>query len=123
MGIRSDVVLVIKTNLVKKLSDEMKQRWFHDVSACYKNDEGILYHWEYVKWYVDGYDEIKEMYAWLSEQPREDYLLVEACHDYPESHDNDIGSWTRNPWNVCRNISVSVVYNLGDNDVVVKERN
>lgn len=119
MGVRSDVVLVLKTELVEKLSDEMKKRWFHDCNRCYKNSAGVLYEWEYVKWYMDDYPELKEMYAWLREQPTEDFLVVEACHDYPENCDGDLGSWNDNPWNVYRNVSVSVNFELGDDDVVI----
>lgn len=108
MGIRSDVGVALKKHLVDALTEEQKTAWFGDCRSKYTHAEGTLYHWEHVKWYVEHYDEIKDLYTWLRSQPREDYLVVAVCHDYPESDDGNIGGWNENPWNLYRVVSVSL---------------
>jgi len=54
------------------------------------------------------FPELMTMYEWLRAQDASLYKIVEACHDYPESHDGDLGRWDDNPWGIERVVSVSI---------------
>lgn len=110
MGIRSDVGVALKKSLVDKLTDEQKKSWFDDATTVLEHEEGTLWVWEYVKWYADEYTSIKTMYAWLKEHDDSDYIVVEACQDYPESEDGDRGNWLNNPWCLRKIVSASLDY-------------
>ena len=108
MGVRSDVVVALKKNLVDELTEEQKTAWFGACKRKLEHEEGILYLWEYTKWYFEEYDHLVSLYEWLRSQDYDDFLVVVACHDYPESFDGDLGAWTDNPWNAHRMISISI---------------
>lgn len=108
MGIRSDVGVALKKHLVDALTEEQKTAWFGDCKSKYTHAEGTLYYWERVKWYVENHPHLISLYEWLNSQDDSDFLVVDACHDYPESHENDLGAWTDNPWNLYRVVSVSL---------------
>ena len=108
MGIRSDVVVALKKNLVDDLTEEQKTAWFGAADRKLEHEEGTLYHWDHTKWYFEEYDHLVSLYEWLYNQDYDDFLVVVACHDYPESFDGDLGAWTDNPWNAHRMISISI---------------
>ena len=41
-------------------------------------------------------------------EDEESFLVLEACHEYPEHRDNDLGEWHENPWGVFREVRVSI---------------
>ena len=105
MSIRSDVAVALKKSLVDGLTEEQKTTWFGSCHSKHDHAEGTLYHWEHTKWYYDCDD---PLYEWLSSQNDEDFLVVVACHDYPESAEGSLGAWRDNPWNIYRRVSVSI---------------
>lgn len=107
MGIRSDVGLACKKDLAKLVLERFP--WVAESAEEHTHDEGTLFHFTDIKWYRDLDEDIIALYAFLKEHD-EDYLIVEACHDYPESDQGDAGSWTDNPWNVYRAVSVSISF-------------
>ena len=110
MGIRSDVGFACKTELAKEVTEKFP--WVAEQSDKYENDEGILFHFTDIKWYRD-IDDFVALYKFLKEHNEDDYLIVEACHDYPESDQGDAGNWTNNPWNVYRAVSVRIEFEQG----------
>ena len=38
----------------------------------------------------------------------EDWIIVQACHDYPDSTDGDEGGWYDNPFNLVKSVSVEL---------------
>ena len=117
MGIRSEVAFAAKPNVVNNLTAESRAtllRYFGWPTET--TDEGTLWFVQYTKWYSTVYDDLIALYKDLQENPafdEDDYLLIEACYEYPE-HDSegDIGEWDDNPWGVRKNVSVSVDFEL-----------
>ena len=114
MGIRSDVAIALKNNVLEGLSAESKKtldEWFGQTSSVTK--EGVLFYEESIKWYNESYDDLIQLYAELMKFDDEDYLIVQACHDYPSSDEGDLGGWYENPWEIHRSWSVSVEWDEG----------
>ena len=108
MGIRSDVAIAIKNETFAALSARSQlfvREWFEEAE---KDDEGLLFHCSGIKWYTTSDSDIIRLYEELNELDDESYLIIEACHDYPESTRGDLGSWHDNPWEVYREVRVSI---------------
>lgn len=109
MGIRSEVAVAVKNNVLEAMSQEQIARWFGDCDEVLEHKEGKLFHWEGVKWYRGLDSDVDSLYEFLGQDGREnDYLVVEACHDYPESEDGNAGSWVDNPWDIYKFHTVGV---------------
>lgn len=110
MGIRSDIGIAIKEELFTRLSTE-SVKLLDEFETKLRDEEGRLFHLTDVKWYRHEAD-ISEFYKELYEldEGGEDYLIVEACHDYPTNEEGDVGGWIENPWGLVRNVSVSVEF-------------
>jgi hypothetical protein len=73
-------------------------------------DEGVAYVFRDVRWYMDDED-IAALYKLLSSiDDEDDYIVIEACHDYPDSDEGDAGCWTDNPWNAQRITHVTIEF-------------
>ena len=116
MGIRSDVVVCMKSEIYKKLSDESRHFLQHNARLAEPEPEGIGFIFEDIKWYrYSGDTEIEKLYSDLADLDgegiidTEDYIIIEACPEYP-SHDSDgdEGAWWDNPWGFRKEISVSI---------------
>jgi len=107
MGIRSDVGIALKSELCKKAM-LLPIELLRDSDLCLRHQEGSLFVWEDIKWYIDN-KEIATLYKLLKDSPLDQYLVVEACHDYPEAGNNR-GLWTDNPWNLCKTLTVALQY-------------
>ena len=110
MGIRSDVAVALKRSVYRNLSAESKKTlsdWFQEPAS--ETQEGdVLFYEERIKWY-QGYDDLAQLYAELLDVfDDDDYLIVKACNDYPESDEGNIGGWYENPWQIYKNWSVSL---------------
>jgi hypothetical protein len=111
MGIRSDVGLALRKNVTIPTAVQVQldvlctKRLFHQ--------EGTLLLFKNIKWdpfYVD----VDLFLRWLQEDvDNQDYLLVEACFDYPDP-DAISGDWYDNPWNLTTHISVELRYDEED---------
>lgn len=110
MGIRSDVFLGFKTALWEALPEKHKDWLTREADKQDTTDEGKAFFFEEVKWYVGLDEDIDDLYKWLGEEEADDFIIVEACHDYPDSDDGDLGSWVENPWNAARHVSVEVYW-------------
>ena len=109
MGIRSDVAIAIKNEAFEALSQASQNMLRKDFVLAEEHDEGMLYHSANIKWYVNCDPEIAQLYEDLHNlEDEESFLILEACHDYPEHRDNDLGEWYENPWNVFREVRVSI---------------
>lgn len=108
MGVRSDVGVALKKNVLDAMNDTQKREWLGDCDCKYEHEEGTLFFFENRKWYIDHDPTLEEMYSWLRTQDLHDVCIVEACHDYPESDQGDLGWWNENPWNLYRVIRVSL---------------
>ena len=109
MGIRSDVAIAIKNETFAALSARSQlfvREYFEEVE---KNDEGLLFHCNDIKWYTHDNADIIRLYEDLHNlEDEESFLILEVCHDYPEHRDNDLGEWHENPWGVFREVRVSI---------------
>jgi hypothetical protein len=112
MSTRSDVGIACKPKIQEQI--DILFPWIKEAADDMTfNDEGTLYHITDIKWYeMDGGD-VERFYKWLKTQNHDDFIVVEACHDYPstESSSGDLGSWTENPWNVRKAVHVSIKFN------------
>jgi hypothetical protein len=112
MSTRSDVFVAIKADLWDSVKD--LSIWKSADVAGISDDGDHGFQFDDISW-SPAYDEhLKELYSRLSQHdPSGDgHLIIEACHDYPESDDGDHGRWTSNPWGAYRQISVSIVSSL-----------
>ena len=118
MGVRSDVGIAIKNDVYDQLSVRTKlflQEHFSQEDHIEEGEEGgRLFHCSNIKWYRGGYEEIDRLYRELDEIDvgGENYLILEGCYEYPESDESTAGIWWDNPWDLFRNVSVSVDYHI-----------
>ena len=121
MGVRSDVGIAMKEYVYQNLSVKAKEflkEWGFEESARRKpeevNDEddaGMLLTTSDVKWYHFDYEDIQAFMKHLNEHHDEDdWLLLQACHDYPETNDGDEGGWYNNPFDFVKNVSVELAW-------------
>ena len=122
MGIRSDVAIAMKEYVYENLSPEVRkilEEWgFEEVSKyepqTEKNqdldDAGRLFATTDVKWYTD-YEDVTALYKHMREaHDEEDWIIFQACHDYPDSTDGDEGGWYDNPFNLSKSVSVELAW-------------
>jgi hypothetical protein len=111
MSSRSDVGVAIKAEALKHLRHKSPKvvDWLEETSdEINKQDEGTLFMFFDIKWPLRGMN--PDIDAFYSIQ-WSDFLIVEACFDYPEKDgENDIGLWHDNPWNLRKEVSVNVLY-------------
>lgn len=101
MGVRSDVGLAIKRNVYTSLTVEQRGKIaeiINQVDETIEHDEGFLFTWRSVKWYHDSFQVLKDLYSVLESLKADDFLVVVATPEYPESTDGDCGDWWNNPW-------------------------
>lgn len=121
MSSRSKVAIAIRYNVWETLPEDMRE-WLGESDEVYQNEAGFLFILDDIKWPIvsmiekdDSSDEVENLIRFLKTQPESDYLVVEACYDYPDSDDGDMGSWNDNPWNVRRVISVDISFDEPEN--------
>jgi hypothetical protein len=103
MGIRSDVGLAIKRNAYTSLTVEQRGKIagvIKDADATHEHDEGFLFTWRDVKWYHDTHQDLMDLYSVLESLKADDFLVVVATPEYPDSTDGDAGDWYDNPWDL-----------------------
>ena len=119
MGVRSDVGIAMKEYVFQNLSEKAKkflEEWGFEEQTVYKpenkkdeDDAGRLLVTQDVKWYWHDYDDIIAFIKHLNDDHDEDdWLLIQACHDYPESNEGDEGGWYENPFNLHKQVSVEL---------------
>ena len=119
MGIRSDVGIAMKEYVFQNLSQKAKdflEEWGFEVQTAYKpeneKDEdqaGRLLMTTDVKWYHHSYEDIQAFMRHLNDDhDDDDWLLLQACHDYPDTNDGDEGGWHDNPFDFTKNVSVEL---------------
>ena len=120
MGIRSDVAIAMKEYVYENLSPEVRkilEEWGFEERERYKpenegclDDAGRLFITEGVKWYSD-YEDVTALYKHLNEaHDEEDWIIFQACHDYPDTTDGDEGGWYDNPFNLSKSVSVELAW-------------
>jgi len=103
MGVRSDVGLAIKRNVYTSLTVEQRGKIAEIMkhsNETYEHDEGFLFTWSDVKWYLDSYQEIKHLYEVLESLQVDDFLMVVATPEDPTDIGDDRGDWYDNPWDL-----------------------
>jgi len=111
MGTRSDVAVLLKRDLDALVPEKKRQAWF-DGATRHEHAEGFAYVWRDRGWYIENDEAVSQLYAWLEEWEDDDFEVVVACHDVPKSCENDRGGWSDNPWNVRKDVSVTVSVDL-----------
>ncbi len=115
MSTRSDVGVAITATLLTKirgkgpkvikfLEEESDEKLVHK--------QGVLFLFRDYKWLrLHPFSQIDALYNALEVQSPcgSDYLIVEACHDYPVQ-DDATGEWLDNPWRLHQELAVSVYY-------------
>jgi len=119
MGVRSDVAIAMKECIFQNLSEkarEFLEEWGFEERSVYKplgekdqDDAGRLLITEEVKWYSQTYPDIIAFLKHLDDyHDDEDWLIVAATPDYPDSNDGDGGEWHDNPFNLCKHVTVEL---------------
>ena len=117
MGVRSDVGIAIKNEVYDQLSIRTKlfiKQHFSQEAHHEEATGGRLFHCSDIKWYVGGDNEIDRLYKELDkiDDDGEGYLILEGCYEHPESDEGTAGNWWGNPWDLFRNVHVSVDYHI-----------
>ena len=112
MGVRSDVVVAMKLDVYNNLTPATVD-WLNTVSDqqnMREDGEGVSFLFDYIKWYTDSYPPITQLYKELSERDDdgEDYIIIDACPEYPNNDENDLGCWYENPWGYYKEVSVTI---------------
>lgn len=107
MSTRSDVGIALKTNVFKALSDETRD-FLEEVCEKYIHEEGVFFFGECLKWYVLDGGDIERFYDELGAFDDSEFLVIEGCHDYPDSDEGSRGDWDDNPWGAYKAVSVSI---------------
>jgi len=105
MGVRSDVAVLMKHRVFASMPD-LAKKLLSECDEEHRDDEGVLFHFLQVKWY--GGKDIDALNDALDKEEDEDWLIIEACHDYPCTEDYSTGDWVENPWNAFKQVSVSI---------------
>ena len=119
MGVRSDVAIAMKECIFQNLSEkarEFLEEWGFEERSVYKplgekdqDDAGWLLITEEVKWYSQTYPDIIAFLKHLDDyHDDEDWLIVAATPNYPDSNDGDGGEWHDNPFNLCKHVTVEL---------------
>ena len=125
MGVRSDVGIAMKECVVNHLSPEarkfLEEYCFEERSTVVakdlsqegtrltKDDLGTLFATSDVKWYHQDYEDIQAFYTHLNDcHDEEDYLIITACSEYPESEAGSAGEWDDNPFNLHKYTTVEL---------------
>ena len=122
MGVRSDVGIAMKEYVFQNLSEKAKkflEEWEFEERSVYKSenekdedDAGRMLVTSDVKWYSHDYEDIIAFMRHLNDDhDDEDWLLLQACHDYPESTEGDTGGWHDNPFDFYKQVSVELNWN------------
>ena len=122
MGVRSDVGIAMKEYVFQNLSEKAKkflEEWGFEEQTAYKSeskkdedDAGRLFMTSDVKWYWHDYEDIIAFMKHLNDDHDDaDWLLLQACHDYPDSTDGDEGGWHDNPFDFYKQVSVELNWN------------
>jgi len=120
MGTRSDVAVLLKRDIDALVPEEKRQAWF-DGATRHEHAEGFAYVWRDVKWYIDSDENISQLYAWLEDVDVEDFEIIVAYHEYPESDGDDRGGWYANPWNARKDATVSLILDLKTAPIAAEE--
>lgn len=97
MAILSTVFVCMKSDLAEAFPEHLHRALCEDYDAeVWEHAKGRAYFMSRVGWYLDD-SAIQEIYAWFGSRA-DDYKIIEACEDYPESTDVDAGCWEGNPW-------------------------
>lgn len=113
MGVRSDVAFCVKNEVYQKLSEKSKktiEEYFGEYND--RSEEGMFFYAEDVKWYHDCFSDLVNLYSDLHEQDDDGFQLIQACSENPADTDGDIGGWYENPWEICKEVNVSLHWNL-----------
>ena len=122
MGVRSDVGIAMKEYVFQNLSEKAKkflEEWEFEERSVYKpenekdeDDAGRMLVTSDVKWYSHDYEDIIAFMRHLNDDhDEEDWLLLQACHDYPESTEGDTGGWYDNPFDFTKHVNVELNWN------------
>lgn len=110
MGVRSDVAVCVKSELLANMPEGVAEFISEYSSKTLTHPLGAMFIFNDIKWYY-GEPHIDQVYNWFRQYNYEDYLIMEACHDCPDSDEANTGEWYDNPWSVSKNITVSLDYN------------
>jgi len=111
MGIRSDVGICLRHWVYLGLSCKSKRL----IRECFgeaeeHHTEGLLFHTEHIKWYSNTDSDIIAFFEDLGNFDDKDYLIIEACNEYPQSTEGCAGEWYDNPWNLYKSVSVELCW-------------
>ena len=122
MGVRSDVGIAMKEYVFQNLSEKAKkflEEWGFEEREVYKSenekdedDAGRLFTTSDVKWYHFDFEDIQAFMKHLNDDHDEDdWLLIQACPEYPADDAGDEGGWYSNPFDFRKQVSVELNWN------------
>jgi len=119
MGIRSDVILCIRNEAYRALSDASKAT-IKEYFGAYTDriESGMLFETSGVKWYEDSYADLIYLYKDLEDLGMpDDFLILVATPEYPNTDDSDFGCWEENPWGVRKIVTCCLEWSHAESSV------
>lgn len=113
MSTTSTIAICMKNAVFEKLPLALLDI-FVDAGGTFTRADGVMVLLKDVEWDTSD-DWVASVYSFLQGQRNGDWLLLEACHDYPTDEDNDAGAWRDNPWSCRKVVSVNIEHD-GEED-------
>jgi hypothetical protein len=114
MGIRSDVALAAKFEVVEKVNDYLVSKGFktlqEDCEKFLEEKNSFIFVWYDIKWHSEHYPELEALYEALELVNSADYLLIVATPEYPSETGDDRGEWHNNPWYLHKYVTCTVEF-------------
>ncbi len=112
MSTRSDTVVCLQRSLVAEIPAHI-QEFLKEADQTVSHEDGVLYSFVDHKWYHDDKNSPAfRLYSWLNGYDEELFLVVSVTPEYPEHTDADYGEWHDNPWNVYRQVTATVCFDV-----------
>lgn len=108
--IRSDVGVALKKYVYEGLSEESSE-FLSTFEEKFFSKGDVLFVARGISWDPPwGISPANRLYDELDKLDSGDFLVVAACTEYP-SDENDLGSWTDNPWKLHSVTTVEISFN------------
>jgi hypothetical protein len=109
MSIRSDVGVAVKKELLAKLN-KASRKFLKTASEHCDHKKGTLFIFRDYNHWGQSDAKVRSLSDDLDRGEVNNLLVVEACPEYPENDENDWGGWDDNPWNLRKEVSVSLAF-------------
>jgi len=109
VALRKDALEALPKNILEWLEATKAQEDLADCSNRDDNDRGRIFILRDMKW-DRGHEDVNALYVALEALDEESYLVLEACHEYPETDSMDKGGWVDNPFRLKKYLKAELAW-------------